>query len=218
MERTPRPEGVKLGTGHDPAMPRPCDSTSHLRLSTFDNRSFDRGAPRWKEALWFLVRRVFFDTQLPVPSALKTFWLRRFGAKVGRGVVIRSKVNITFPWRFCCGDDVWIGDEVLILSLAEVSVGHDCCISQRAFLCTGSHDFSRPTFDLVTAPITIADGCWVCAQSFLGPGTTLGPGSRSLPGAVVHGEVAAGTTVGGVPAKAISMPKSKSPPRNFHAT
>lgn len=213
MERTPRPEGAKLGTGYDPAMSRPGDTTSHLRLSTFDNRGFDRGAARWKEALWFLVRRIFFDTQLPVPSAIKTFWLRRFGAEVGRGVVIRSKVNITFPWRFRCGNDVWIGDEVLILSLAEVSIGNDCCISQRAFLCTGSHDFSRRSFDLVTAPITIADGCWVCAQVFLGPGTTLGTGSRCLPGGVVHGEVPAGCTVGGVPAKIIRTPRGKQNPQ-----
>jgi putative colanic acid biosynthesis acetyltransferase WcaF len=190
-------------------MSRPGDTTSHLRLSTFDNRNFDRGAPRWKEALWFLVRRIFFDTQLPVPSAIKTFWLRRFGAKIGHGVVIRSKVNITFPWRFRCGNDVWIGDEVLILSLAEVAIGNDCCISQRSFLCTGSHDFSRPSFDLITAPIKIADGCWVCARVFLGPGTILGPASRCLPGAVVHGKVEGGTTVGGVPAKIIETLKDK---------
>ena len=111
-------------------------------------------------------------------------WLRIFGAKVGRGVVIRSRVNITFPWRFSCGDHVWIGDEVLILSLAPVCLGSNVCISQRAFLCTGSHRFSRETFDLVTRPITIGDGCWIAAQAFVGPGVELPPGTLVKAGEV----------------------------------
>lgn len=39
------------------------------------------------------------------------------------GVVIRSRVNITFPWKLEIGDHVWIGDEVLILSLERVLIG-----------------------------------------------------------------------------------------------
>ena len=125
------------------------------------------------------------------------------GAKIGRGVVIRSRVNITFPWRFECGDHVWIGDEVFILSLDRVVIGSNVCISQRAFLCTGSHDFRQETFDLVTGPIVVKDGCWIGAQAFVGPGVDFEEGSRCLAGAVVVRNVAAGTCVGGVPAEII---------------
>jgi putative colanic acid biosynthesis acetyltransferase WcaF len=79
-------------------------------------------------------------------------------------------------------------------------IGPDTCISQRAFLCTGSHDFSRETFDLSTAPIRIGAGCWIGAQCFVGPGVEFGPGSRSLAGAVVVKNVPAGATVKGTPA------------------
>lgn len=175
-------------------------------LSGFQNRGFSRGASSWKEGLWWVVRSLLFAPWFPLPSALKVASLRAFGAQVGEGVVIRSRVNITFPWRVQIGDHVWIGDEVLILSLAPVLIGSHVCLSQRAFLCTGSHDFSKETFDLITRPIVIGQGSWIGAQSFVGPGVTFGEGGRCLAGAVVVKDVAAGTTVGGVPAKEISFP------------
>ena len=175
-----------------------------LDLSRFDNNSFARGAPRWKEIAWWICRSLCFAPWFPVPSPLKVAVLRFFGARIGRGVVIRSRVNITMPWRFECGDHVWIGDEVLVLSLDRVVVGSNVCISQRAFLCTGNHDFRKETFDLVTKPIAIGDGCWVGAGAFVGPGVTMGSGSQCLAGAVVVRDVEAGSTVGGVPAKEVN--------------
>ena len=131
------------------------------------------------------MRSLFFAPWFRVSSRLKVMALRVFGAEIGEGVVIRSRVNITFPWRFECGDHVWIGDEVLILSLAQVTIGSNVCISQRAFLCTGSHDFRKESFDLITKPIVIEEGCWICAQAFVGPGVTLGSGSMVKAGEVV---------------------------------
>ena len=172
-----------------------------LDLSKFNNAGFDRGATRGKEALWWVTRSLLFAPWFPVPSLLKVAVLRLFGAKVGTGVVIRSRVNITFPWKLEIGDQVWLGDEVLILSLEQVVIGSNTCLSQRAFLCTGTHDFSRESFDLITRSIVIGDGCWIAAQAFVGPGVTMGRGSRCLAGAVVVKDVAEGATVGGVPAR-----------------
>lgn len=172
-----------------------------IDLSQYDNSGFCRGASRFREAAWWVVRGLLFMHAFPVPSSLKVGALRWFGARVGRGVVIRSRVNVTFPWRLSVGDHVWLGDEVLILSLAEVTIGSNVCLSQRAFLCTGSHDFSRPTFDLVTAPICIEDGCWVAAGAFVGPGVTLGASSLCAAASVVVKDVPAGAVVGGNPAR-----------------
>lgn len=148
-----------------------------INLSKFDNSSYARGVPRWKEVFWWVVRSLLFAPWFPVPSSLKVTALRVFGAKVGVSVVIRSRVNITMPWRVEIGDHVWFGDEVLILSLAPVRIGSHVCISQRAFLCTGNHDFKSEGFDLVTAPIEIGDSCWVGACAFVGPGAVLPPGT-----------------------------------------
>lgn len=180
-----------------------------IDLSQFDNGDFQRGASRLKELAWWFARSLFFAGWFPLPSALKVRILRLFGAKVGKGVVIRSRVDISFPWRLSLGDHVWVGDEVKILSLDEVEVGSHVCLSQRAFLCTGSHDFDSTAFDLRTGPIRIGRGCWIGAQAFVGPGVVFGPGSRCLAGAVVVRSVPQGGTVAGVPAR---PPRSSAAP------
>ena len=172
-----------------------------MDLSVYDNSDFDRGAPRWREALWVLVRVVFFQNPIPWPSALRVFFLRMFGAQVGQGVIIRSNVNISFPWRLRTGDHVWIGEDVGILSLAEVSIGSNVCISQRAYLCTGSHDFRGNDFKLKVAPITVHDGSWIAAATFIGPGVEIGSGSVVAAGSVVTRDVPPLAMVRGNPAE-----------------
>lgn len=161
----------------------------------------DRGAPRWMEAAWILVKCIFFMSSFPLPSRLRVGMLRLFGAHVGERVVIRSQVDITFPWRLNVGDDVWIGEGVKILNLAAVSIANDCCVSQRAFLCTGSHRFDLPGFDLVSKPIVIHEGSWVTAGVFVAPGVSIGPHSMCAAGSVVLEDVAPHTTVVGNPAQ-----------------
>lgn len=144
-----------------------------INLSKYDNGGFDRGAGRLKEAAWMVVKYFCLQSHIPLPSKFRAFLLRRFGAKVGTGVVIRAGVNITFPWRLTIGDHCWIGEGVTILSLAPVAIGDHCCLSQRAFLCTGSHDFHKESFDLITKPITVGARSWIAAGAFLSPGATV---------------------------------------------
>jgi putative colanic acid biosynthesis acetyltransferase WcaF len=171
-------------------------------LSKFDNSDFDRGAPLWKEALWIAVRCLFFQNPLPWPSSWRAGLLRAFGATIGRAAVIRANVNISHPWRLALGHHVWIGEGVGILSLAQVNIGSNVCISQRAYLCTGSHDFRREDFALKTAPITVGDGTWIAAMTFIGPGVAVGSGAVVAAGSVVFKSVAADTFVRGNPAVA----------------
>ena len=173
---------------------------SMIRLSEFDNRSFDRGVSRWREAVWILVKTVFFLNSLPWPSPMRVALLRLFGAQVGERVVVRAQVNVSFPWRLTLGDDVWLGEGCVLLTLASVVVESDVCISQGVFLCTGSHDFRKETFDLVTQPITVRRGSWIAAGAFVAAGVQVGEGSLISAGSVVFEDVPPHSLIRGNPA------------------
>jgi putative colanic acid biosynthesis acetyltransferase WcaF len=56
---------------------------------------------------------------------------------------------------------------------------------------------------LVTAPIRIGAGAWICAGAFVGPGVSIGDGSVVAARAVVVKDVEPWIVVGGNPAKFI---------------
>ncbi|MFQ3581829.1 MAG: WcaF family extracellular polysaccharide biosynthesis acetyltransferase [Chloracidobacterium sp.] len=155
-------------------------------LSRFNNAWYRPGPPL-KRALWLLINAWIFKSDLPYPSALKARLLRLFGARIGRGVVIKPNVNIKYPWLLAIGDFSWIGEGAWIDNLADVAIGAHACISQGAYLLTGNHDYTAQHFDLMIAPITIGDGAWVGAKSIVLPGTRLES----------HVVVAAGSVIGG---------------------
>ena len=174
-----------------------------VNLSRFSSANFNRGASRLKEALWILVRCLFFAPGLPLPSALRVFWLRLFGAKIGHAVVIRSRVNIHFPWRLEIGDHVWIGEECWLLNLAPIVIESHVCLSQRAFLCTGNHDYKSATFDLIVKPIHVETGSWVGAAAFVGPGVRVGSHAVLTAGSVATTDLKSFTIYRGNPAVAM---------------
>jgi putative colanic acid biosynthesis acetyltransferase WcaF len=94
-------------------------------------------------------------------------------------------VNIHFPWRLSIGDHSLIGEEVFILNFEPISIGEQCCISQRVFLCTGNHDYRDPLFPYRNRAIDIEDGAWVGAQSFVGPGVKIGEEAVVSAGSIV---------------------------------
>jgi putative colanic acid biosynthesis acetyltransferase WcaF len=171
--------------------------------------SFDRGANPFKEMLWLVTKTFFFRFPIPLPSAFRCFMLRIFGANIGVGVVIRAGVDITFPWRLTIGDFSWIGEEVKILNLNEVIIGSNCCVSQRAFLCTGSHNFKSEGFDLITEKITIFDSSWIAAQAFVGPGVSIGPDAMIAAGSMIARNVEANQIAIGNPARVVNLGSGK---------
>lgn len=155
-------------------------------LNTFDSDSFDRGASLWREAAWLLVAGILFSSWLP-GSGWRIFLLRRFGARIGSNVTFKPGVRVKFPWRLTIGEHCWIGESVWIDNLVEVTIGDHVCISQGAYLCTGSHDWSSERFDLIVRPIIIGARSWIGAKAVLAPGAHIGEGSVITLGTVAGG-------------------------------
>jgi putative colanic acid biosynthesis acetyltransferase WcaF len=103
---------------------------------------------------------------------IKRFFLKSFGAKIGKGVIIKPHVNIKYPWLLIIGDHTWIGENVWIDNLTEVTIGNNVCISQGAMLLTGNHNYKKSSFDLMTGNIVLEDGVWIGAQSVVCPGVS----------------------------------------------
>ncbi len=139
-------------------------------LSKYNNSWYIPGNAL-KRALWYIINVLFFINPLNPLSKLKIIWLRLFGAQIGKGVVIKPGVNIKYPWKLAIGDYSWIGEKVWIDNLDQVTIGAHCCLSQGAMLLCGNHNYSLPTFDLMTGPITLEDGVWIGAQSMVTPHT-----------------------------------------------
>ncbi|BBZ34866.1 WcaF family extracellular polysaccharide biosynthesis acetyltransferase [Mycolicibacterium confluentis] len=152
------------------------DSIAVRSLAARRGRPYDKGRGVLVQALWVAVSTLVF-TQVWCPSSARCAILRWFGADIGRGVLIRHRVRIQWPWRLAIGDDSWVGTDAELYNLETISIGSNVCISQRVYLCTGSHDRLSPTFDFDNGPITIGDGVWVCAQSTVLRGVTIGANS-----------------------------------------
>ena len=144
-----------------------------VRLDSYRNPDYDPGS-LIKRVIWLPVSRFFFLTGFPWPSSMKQSILRFFGAKIGRGVVIKPCVRIKYPWNLVVGDHCWIGENVWIDNLGKVSLGNHCCLSQSALILSGNHNFKKSSFDLMIGDITLEDGVWIGARASVGPGVTCG--------------------------------------------
>jgi putative colanic acid biosynthesis acetyltransferase WcaF len=143
---------------------------------TYNNDWYKKeiGASKLRQLSWYIVNVLFFVNPLNLFSGLKIRFLRLYGARVGRGVVIKPGVNIKYPWKLEIGDNSWIGEKVWIDTLAVVRIGKNVCLSQGAMLLTGNHDYTKTTFDLFINRIVLEDGVWIGAMAVVCPGVTGG--------------------------------------------
>ena len=137
----------------------------------FDKKDFDAGASTFKIVCWYFTSMLFFRSGLVPFSSVLVFLLKSFGAKIGKDVRIKPYIHIYYPWKLTIGDYSWLA-ECSIENLAQVNIGKNVCISQKAMLLTGNHDYKKSTFDLMTAPITLEDGVWIGASAIVCPGVT----------------------------------------------
>lgn len=171
-------------------------------LSIYNNSWYKPG-PVLKRIAWNYVNLLFFKNGLFPVYGLKRILLRLFGAKIGKGVVIKLFVNIKYPWFLSIADYTWIGENVWIDSLAQITIGKNACISQGVLLLSGNHNYSKITFDLMLKPIVIEDGVWLGANSIVTGGVVCGSHSVLSVASVASTNLEAYTIYRGNPAVAV---------------
>ncbi|MBU3714503.1 MAG: colanic acid biosynthesis acetyltransferase WcaF [Ferruginibacter sp.] len=156
---------------------------SSVNVNTHTGPSFTIGN-RTARLLWEFVYLFLFRFSPKPLHPWRSFLLRVFGAKIGRGVHVYPKVKIWAPWNLSVGDYSGIANGVILYSQGRIDIGRYVVVSQGSHLCTGTHDYQLKGFSLYTRPIIIKDNVWVAAEVFIHPGVTIGEGcvigARSL--------------------------------------
>ena len=178
-------------------------SNSGVRVDRAACPSSHSAANKAARLLWQAAGLVLFR---PVPwfwHAPRRILLRLFGARVGPGAQIMPSVRIWAPWNLSLGDHATVSHGVDLYNVDRIEIGAHATVSQRAFLCTATHDIDHPNMPLRTAPIRIGAGAWICAEAYVHPGVAVGVDAVVGVRAVALHDVLPNQVVGGNPARVI---------------
>ena len=152
----------------------------------------------WRTAIPFL----FACTPKPL-NAWRVAVLRLFGAKIGAGAFIHPRARIEQPWNIELGPGASVGDRAQLYSLGPIRIGARTVVAQETYLCTGTHDFERETFDLLVAPIEIGSDSFIGLRAVILPGVHIGDRVVIGAAAVVNRDIDSGQTAVGSPARVV---------------
>jgi putative colanic acid biosynthesis acetyltransferase WcaF len=175
-------------------------------MSTDPSKSVRRPYPTWTyfaRVAWSLVQATLWRAAWSRVYFLRPALLRLFGAAVPLRCLIGGSVRVHFPWLITIGTDVAISHGVVFYNLDRITVGNRAVISQDAYFCGGTHDYSIATYPLVRKPIVIEDDVWIGAGAFVGPGVRIGRGAVVGARAVVFNDVPPWKVAVGNPARVI---------------
>lgn len=154
-------------------------------MAILDARAYDtRGRARsftWSNILF---RAVWNATWLllaawtpPQLYGWRRFLLRLFGATIGRGVRVYGSARIWYPPHLTMGEGAILGPGSWCYCMAPITFAPHANAAQRVSLVAGTHDVDDPHFQLRAHPITLGEHSWLAANSFVGPGVTIGEGA-----------------------------------------
>ncbi|MBB2969607.1 putative colanic acid biosynthesis acetyltransferase [Mesorhizobium sp. RMAD-H1] len=136
--------------------------------------------------------------------------LRAFGAEIHPTAIVRGSARIWWPAHLSMGAHASLGPGAICYNVAPVRLDDFAIVSQRAHLCTGTHDINHPDFPLKARPISVGRHGWIAAEAFVGPGVTVGEGAVLGARGVAFRNLDAWTVYAGNPARAVNKRRSAS--------
>jgi putative colanic acid biosynthesis acetyltransferase WcaF len=131
---------------------------------------------RVHRAVWSLVWKCLAAWTPPQFSPWRIVLLKLFGARIHPGAAVAATVRVWLPRNLELGSGASLGPGVECYNLAPIKIGARSVVSQRAFLCAGTHDITDERFALRVRPIIIGDDVWVASEAFVGPGVHIANG------------------------------------------
>jgi putative colanic acid biosynthesis acetyltransferase WcaF len=153
--------------------------------------------------LWRTVYTALFRYSPRPLHPWRAFLLRCFGARLGSGCHVYASARIWAPWNLECGSWTCIADDAEVYNPVTVLLGEGVVVSQGAFLCAASHDYSDPEFPLIHGAIIVGNRAWVAARAIVLMGVTIGEGSVIGAGSVVTKDVPPNAVCAGNPARVV---------------
>lgn len=128
---------------------------------------------------------------------------RWLGMDCADGAIIWCGARINDPTTISVGRNSIVGPSTVMLSQGGIRIGENVNISGFSYLISQEHDTQSQGLVTTLAEVVIEDYAWLATNVTILPGVTIGRGAVVAAGAVVTKDVAAGTIVGGVPARPI---------------
>jgi len=162
-----------------------------------------RGKSKIVVQLWWIVEKTLFAWSPQFFYGWRRFLLRLFGAKIGKGVLIRPTAKFTYPWKVCIGDYTWIGEDCILYSLGNITIGKHVAVAHGVYFNTGSHDYQKTSFDIASNSLVIEDECWITNDVYIGPGVTIRKGAVIGARSSVYKDIPEGKICFGNPARPV---------------
>jgi maltose O-acetyltransferase len=162
------------------------------------------------------------DSELTRERRAATLWMVRFNAasaaperdlyaplreglgQVGRGAFVRPDFHCDYGYNIRLGDHAFLNFNRVVLDVAAVEIGAGTQIGPGAQILTAEHPRearSRATGVEFGRPVTIGRNVWIGGGAIILPGVTLGDDCVIGAGSVVTGDIPAGATAYGNPAR-----------------
>lgn len=158
---------------------------------------------RLQRLVWNICWLLFYRTSPRPFHSWRVFWLRLFGATMGRNCHFYPASKVHSPWNLFCQDQVTAGDGVEIYNPAPLRLGSHAILSQGAYICGATHDFNDPAFPLLTYEMGIGPYAWICARASVCPGVQVKEGAVLGLASVATRDLEAWTVYAGSPAVAL---------------
>lgn len=155
---------------------------------------------RLRRLVWNICRMLLYRLSPKPLHAWRSFLLRLFGARMGRGCHFYPGSKVWAPWNLVCADQVTAADGAEIYNPAPVALGSHVILSQDAYVCGATHDYNDPAFPLLAYAMTFGEYAWVCARASVAPGVNLGEGAVLGLGSVATRDLDPWAVYAGVPA------------------